>query len=495
MGCAKLHILKLACIIAVILLPFSVVGGNYNYIILRTSIPLSKQIQNTHSIYVIRYDYNLNGKTLQIPFDCILKFEGGHITNGTICFNNTTIDCHYKDAFCHISVEGEIANNEVWLSWWKLAYDKEHNDAIQINQIIKSIDNCVFYFDIQHDIYVGGDKTEGIPGEIITFANKQNIRVIQPTSYYTVLKGSSKGGHVIGCFDNRYISIDGLKVDGANVYYHERGENGIGVTGNNKVLVENCIIKNCYSNCFDKNASGRLLSSGYPEWGSGGKGIQIEGGEVPTQVTIRNNCINDCYIGISNNASNQERINMDGNYIESCYMSIVLLRLGGTRRRMSVNISNTMISNNKGDVGAICMGNVSNVNMTNTQVKGYDKLKSLLRGCFSYSNIQIIVDQPCENLIDAALYRDNPEGEESLRNIIGIIAEKDCDYIVNTSSSVVPKINGRKYTNFVGGEFDITLPKIVCKTPIVLPEVNRSTRFNVKSGGIMKSGYMETINR
>jgi len=67
---------------------------------------------------------------------------------------------------------------------------------------------------------------------------------------------------------------------------------------------------------------------------------------------------------------------MYGNYIDSFYMSLILLRLGGTRRRMNMNISNIFIANNTGDVGAICMGNVANVNMTNTQVRG---LKSVLR--------------------------------------------------------------------------------------------------------------------
>ena len=162
---------------------------------------------------------------------------------------------------------------------------------------------------------------------------------------------------------------------------------------------------------------------------------------------------------------------------------------------MNVNISNTIIANNTGDVGAICMGNVANVNMTNTQVKGEGKLKSVLRGCFSYCNIQMIVNQQCENLIDAALYRDNPEGKEALHNYVKIITDKSCDYIISTSSSVVPKKNGSKYAEFVGGEYDITMPERTQKTPIVLPTANNTTRFSVKYGGVTRCGNIEAINR
>ena len=334
---------------------------------------------------------------------------------------------------------------------------------------------------------------EGTSGEIINITDNNNLRVVQPTENYTVLRGRSKGGHVICLSKNKYISVDGLKVDGANIYYCEQGENGIGVTGNEKVLIENCVIRNCFSDCFGKDTNGKLLKSGYPEWGAGGKGIQIEGGSVATQVTVRNNSIRNCYIGISNNAAHQESVVMNGNYIDSCYMSIILLRLS-EKIDMNVNIDNTIIANNTGDVGVICMGNSQNVCISNMQVRGEGKLKSVLRGCFSNSNIQMIVDQPCENLIDAALYRDNPEGEEAVNNHVRIISSKSCDYIINTSSSVVPKKNGATFAKYVGGEFDVSVREGVNKTPIVLPSENKTTQFKVRMGEVYKNGTVNTIN-
>lgn len=47
-------------------------------------------------IYHIQYDYNLNGQTIIIPEGCVLLFEGGSISNGTINFSNTLLSGDIK---------------------------------------------------------------------------------------------------------------------------------------------------------------------------------------------------------------------------------------------------------------------------------------------------------------------------------------------------------------------------------------------------------------
>lgn len=51
------------------------------------------------------------------------------------------------------------------------------------------------------------------------------------------------------------------------------------------------------------------------------------------------------------------------------------------------------------------------------------------------------------------------------------------------------------YANYVGGEFDITMPDRVKHTPFVIPLLNRSTLFNVRYKEKEIKGNMETINR
>ena len=49
-----------------------------------TNLLTQQMISKENTIYIIQYDYNLNGQTITIPEGCVLQFEGGSIQNGTI---------------------------------------------------------------------------------------------------------------------------------------------------------------------------------------------------------------------------------------------------------------------------------------------------------------------------------------------------------------------------------------------------------------------------
>lgn len=57
----------------------------------KANVLTQDKISTPNTIYIVQYDYDLNGKSLQLPYNCTLKFEGGSISNGSIEFNNTTI--------------------------------------------------------------------------------------------------------------------------------------------------------------------------------------------------------------------------------------------------------------------------------------------------------------------------------------------------------------------------------------------------------------------
>lgn len=48
-------------------------------------------VSKPNTIYVIQYDYDLQGETITIPEGCVLKFEGGSLNNGEIIFDKTKI--------------------------------------------------------------------------------------------------------------------------------------------------------------------------------------------------------------------------------------------------------------------------------------------------------------------------------------------------------------------------------------------------------------------
>ena len=50
-----------------------------------------EMISEPNVIYVLQYDYDLRGETINVPDNCVLKFSEGSLSNGTIQLNNTKI--------------------------------------------------------------------------------------------------------------------------------------------------------------------------------------------------------------------------------------------------------------------------------------------------------------------------------------------------------------------------------------------------------------------
>ena len=56
-----------------------------------------KDFDKQSTKYIIKYDFDLNGKTINIPEDCTLVFNGGKLKNGIIKLNKTFIEGAIKD--------------------------------------------------------------------------------------------------------------------------------------------------------------------------------------------------------------------------------------------------------------------------------------------------------------------------------------------------------------------------------------------------------------
>lgn len=70
-----------------------------NYIILRETATFAQQVIVANCIYEIRYDFDLGGQTVTIPSGCVLRFNGGRISNGKIATPYTEVNLaviHYN---------------------------------------------------------------------------------------------------------------------------------------------------------------------------------------------------------------------------------------------------------------------------------------------------------------------------------------------------------------------------------------------------------------
>lgn len=58
---------------------------------LKPGIPFSLQVTEPNTKYVIKHNFDLGGGSVTIPRNCILEFDGGSVTNGTVTINEDTI--------------------------------------------------------------------------------------------------------------------------------------------------------------------------------------------------------------------------------------------------------------------------------------------------------------------------------------------------------------------------------------------------------------------
>ena len=67
-------------------------------------------INKTDTIYEIRYDFDLDGKTITIPKNCILYFTSGKFCNGSINMDNTIVSTLYEDILSEVNISGNYYN-------------------------------------------------------------------------------------------------------------------------------------------------------------------------------------------------------------------------------------------------------------------------------------------------------------------------------------------------------------------------------------------------
>lgn len=80
-------------------------------------------INQPNTIYEIRYDFDLGGKTIEMQEGCTLKFEGGSLMNGKIVGNNTFIQSEIRTIFNNTTCEGTFSNEVGYPEWFFIPYN------------------------------------------------------------------------------------------------------------------------------------------------------------------------------------------------------------------------------------------------------------------------------------------------------------------------------------------------------------------------------------
>ena len=96
-------------------------------------------MQATNTIYVIQYDFDLNGESVTIPENCVLEFDGGSLSNGTLTGQNTVIDAELVDIFkTDLTLSGTWNVPESYPEWFGAKGDGETDDTMALQKVLDS---------------------------------------------------------------------------------------------------------------------------------------------------------------------------------------------------------------------------------------------------------------------------------------------------------------------------------------------------------------------
>ena len=97
-------------------------------------------ISEPNTIYEIRYDFDLNGSTIEIHEGCTLKFNGGSLKNGTILFNETLLNGNINITST-VNLKGKCRNSFYNAKDFGCKADGTTDDALAIRGIVNIINN------------------------------------------------------------------------------------------------------------------------------------------------------------------------------------------------------------------------------------------------------------------------------------------------------------------------------------------------------------------
>ena len=163
----------------------------------------ASQVMQEKTIYEIRYVFDLkNEREVNIPSDCILKFEGGMLKNGHIKGNRFEI---FSNRVClkNVTFSGDVAiSQKFFIDWWvsQYGYKIEENPSYDsspeiMDAVLSGVKNLVFssekFYYLKESIKVDG---------YVNLYSDHEIREFDSTYRGT-------GGHLPCIYSNEIVNL------------------------------------------------------------------------------------------------------------------------------------------------------------------------------------------------------------------------------------------------------------------------------------------------
>ena len=93
-------------------------GDGMGYVILRKDKTFAEQVTQANTIYEIRYNFDLGSTSVTIPNGCVLTFNGGMISNGTLNGDDFRVVADLVKVFNGVTFTGNCIKNIYELDWF-----------------------------------------------------------------------------------------------------------------------------------------------------------------------------------------------------------------------------------------------------------------------------------------------------------------------------------------------------------------------------------------
>ena len=378
----------------------------------KKNILTAVMLSEANTIYEIRYDFDLNGETIEMQEGCTLKFNGGKIRNGVLNFNNTEIvavsnsfeNCRFsgllKNDIVYSKIFGQYENvdstvfiNDL-ISISKHLYlnagtylidgiDTTKTSAWSTNSGIKIKSNFTLELDKQcflQLIYKGNnyevsniitcfrvDNFKIIGGNIIGDKNKHSF---QSDFAYGIFIAGCKNGEITN------VNIDNCNGDSIDLQLDIKDNTAI---INTNIRIINCVLSNPGRSCMSIECGKRILIENCELYGANSgkynsgantpscgcliEPYTIDFGSLAEYITFDNCYIHDNNQGINSVIYSNKAITIKNSNIQSCNFQSNLAPDDKNYYHENISILNTTITS-----GALFFKS-KNIRVSNSVIK------------------------------------------------------------------------------------------------------------------------------